>query len=297
MDKVKEFTSDRSELFRATLGFDFIFLKTGDGSKVPFCIEINGEDSGLMAVSSIPESELSESEREKVQIRMVHTKERLELSAYAESLDPVTQTTERSEAWARARSVPGFVHAFHNPPYIREIVASKKLQQDFIPPENRPRLYQKDDSPLSRTGFWICKPLSGRKGKGIKIFSNEEFKTRFLADGMTEGYIAQELLRASGADLAPSGYENNPAAMRFLMDIIYYTDKSIEEVFSFAYQRISVHDPDTLAAASVLEDACIVNIARGASAAAASDREMMLAHEVALKIIQNIAEGYQKESL
>jgi len=278
-----------SELFRATLGFDFIFSYL-NGCKTPLCIEINGDDSGLMAVESIPMGDITEDERGRVRTRMIHTEERLALSAYAESLDPVSQSEARKEAWAKARSVPGFVHAFRNPPFIREIASKdKRLQQDFIPPANRPRFFRDGESPLSSTGFWICKPISGRKGKGIKILSNEEFASSFLENHLRDGYIAQELIKASGADRALSDMKENPAALRLLIDFIYFEDNSIEEVFAFAYQRVSPLSVKEQSATSFKEKLHVVNFATGAKAAAASESEFKAAHKVALKVIDNIA--------
>lgn len=287
--------ANAGELFRATLGFDFIFSCV-DGEKIPLCIEINGEDTGLKAVENIPKGDLTEEERERVKIRMTHTEERIKLSAYAESLNIAGKSEDRKEAWARARNVHGFVHAFRNPAYIREIAGKdKKLQQNFIPPDNRPRAYQEGGSPVSRSGFWICKPIAGRKGQGIKIVSNEDFEDSFIKKGLENGYIAQELIRACGAEKALINMKENPAALRLLMDFIYFEDDNIEEVFTFAYQRVSQFSINEQIASSVsLEEIYVVNFARGAKAAVASETEFLLAHAVAIKIIHNIAAHIRK---
>jgi hypothetical protein len=292
LDSAREIKEEKNmgELFRATLGFDFIFSSI-DGNKIPLCIEINGEDTGLKAVENIPEGDLAEDERERVRIRMTHTKERIKLSAYAESLDLGSQSEDRKEAWAKARNVHGFVYAFQNPAYIREIAGKdKKLQQDLIPSANRPLAYQEGKSPISRSGFWICKPIAGRKGQGIRIVSNEDFEDSFIKKGLNNKYIAQELVKACGAEKALPSMKENPAALRLLIDFVYFKDNSVKEVFTFAYQRISQFSVKERATLSTsLEEIYVVNFARGAKAAAASEFEFQSAHAVALKIIHNIA--------
>jgi hypothetical protein len=282
------------ELFRATIGFDFIFSNI-NGDKVPLCIEINGDGSGLKGVENIPEKDLTKEEREKVRVRMTHTEERLKLSAYAESLDPITQSEDIKEAWAKARSVPGFVHAFRNPKYISDMASKNKgLQQDLIPLENRPRTYREGESPISRTGFWICKPVAGRKGQGIKIVPNEEFEEYFIKGNLNESFIAQELIEACGADKALQSMKENPASMRLLMDFIYFENDRVEEIFTFAYQRISpLSAKEQTTTSHSLEEIYVVNFARGAKAAVASEFEFASAHAVALKIIQNIAKHFK----
>jgi len=283
---------DDSEVFRATIGLDFIF-SNANNHKIPLCIEINGADTGLKAVETISMNEISNDERERVRIRMMHTKERIKLSAYAESLDPVAQAAEKKQAWAKARSAPGFIHAFVNPCHVQKIVENKRLQQAFIPIENRPRIFQEGNSPISQTGFWICKPITGRKGRGIQILSNKEFEQSFLRTGV-QSVIAQEFIQAHGADRASQGMQDNPASMRLLIDFIYFENDTIKEIFTFAYQRVSPHMPKVAMTESELEKVYVVNFARGAKAAAVSKNEFGLAHKVALKIIRNIAESFAK---
>ena len=275
--------NEQTELFRATLGFDFIFSESETGKQI-FCIEINGADTGLKAVLEIPAGEITEADRAMVAKRMTHTKERLELSAIAEALDPVTQAEERKTAWANARSVPGFVHAFINPPFISDIVSKdKNAQQQFIPQIYQPKSCQ--GNPRSSTGYWIIKPIDGRKGRGISIVSNDEFKTAFANTDIRKTHLVQELIQACGADNAPQEMENNPASLRLLMDFIYHEDDSIEEVFAFAYQRVSTKSLD----GDSMEDTYIVNYARGAKAVTASQEEFDMAHAVAVCIIRSLA--------
>ncbi len=271
------------ELFNATLGFDIIFYEK-DGAKYPVCVEINGQESAL----AIPEDKIDSLLKEKVQMRMLHTPERIERSRYAESLDPTTQGEEIKRAWAHARSAPAFIHAFQNPDFLKEAIRSKESQEKFIPIEHRPRFYHKENDSISSTGFWVCKPKIGRKGKDIRIFTNKQFQIEFLETELKETYIAQEFISALGADNASNEMKSNPASMRFLMDFKYMENDSIDEVFTFAYQRVSAHSINESNAAISLEDIHVVNIARGAIAFSVSETEFKLGHDLALKIIRNI---------
>src|SRR3989344_4779229 len=51
------------ELFRATLGFDFVFTRDEQGNLRCFCIEINGHDTGVNGVEDIPKGQISEEVR------------------------------------------------------------------------------------------------------------------------------------------------------------------------------------------------------------------------------------------
>ncbi len=226
-------------MFRATLGFNFIFAII-DGAKIPFCIEINGEDTGLKRVEKIPAGDLTTGELIRVKNRMIHTSERLELFKYAESISRETRLSDSKEAWVKARAAHGFVHAFYNTDFINEITDNKILQQEFIPKTNCPRQYKEDGFNISFTGFWICKPVSGRKGRGIKIISNSEFED-FIKTENSEGlYLAQEFVKVCGDDKYVANMKNNSASLRLLMDFVYFEDRSIEEVFTFSYQRIFI---------------------------------------------------------
>ncbi len=44
---------ESQELFRASIGFDFIFVKDDLGRKMPLCIELNGQDTGVFGYTEL----------------------------------------------------------------------------------------------------------------------------------------------------------------------------------------------------------------------------------------------------
>jgi len=142
-----------SRLFRATIGFDFLFARDADKTKHIFCLELNGENS-YIPVNEIEGWNVDKATRERVQTRMIYNPERIRRSQYAKSLGSDISLEIRKKARARAKAVYVFENAIRNEPYIKNLVNSKKAHQSFIPSQYRPRAYVHGESPLSSTGFW-----------------------------------------------------------------------------------------------------------------------------------------------
>ena len=51
-------SKESPELFRASLGFDFVFAKDKSGELHPYCVEINGHDTGVTGVQDVPSEQL-----------------------------------------------------------------------------------------------------------------------------------------------------------------------------------------------------------------------------------------------
>ena len=278
-------------LFRATIGFDFIFTKDGDGNRRILCLELNGEDS-YIAVDEIENWDLDEATRERARKRMVYNPERVRRAKYAESLGPDVSPEIRKQAWAHTREVYVFENAIRNEPYIKNLVNSKKEQASIIPFRYRPRTYAHGEFPVSSTGFWICKPSGGQRGKGIHILTNDAFAEKFIGTELEETHTAQELITALGADKAPEDIKDHPAVLRLVMDIEYFEDDTIKELFTYANQSISPYSAKDAITDHSMEDVYVITVAeRNAKAVTVSEQEFRMAHEAGVEIIRNIAKN------
>ena len=296
------------ELFRASLGFDFIFVEDADGVKQPYCIEINGSDTGVKGVQDIPKGDIPEMTRLFASIRSREDSEfvrknhlggdiltDLGTGDFPVSSDEVKKSIGEFVKASLAKHQM-FSHAIENPHEIDIVTKDKRVQRDYIPEQYRPRAYRKGESTVSSTGYWICKPAFGVGGNGIFIVTSEEL-ARVTADPTqaeaVAQYAIQECLDAVGADRAAPGMEQNPASLRLLMDFVYREDGTIETLYETAYQRVSQFGTDHPRMLHSKEEVRIVNKNRGALSAAASPRESELAHKAATEIIHALATDLQ----
>ena len=293
------------ELFRASLGFDFIFSIDESGEKQCYCIEFNGADSGISGVQSIPKEQISNTRKILADIRNTRTRDRHEyidkardiLSDIDTGIFSVTDDARGKIDEFLKRSIRKrklLVHSETNPDFFEDIANDKILQDAYIPESNKPRLYVEGATTKSKSGYWICKPRIGRVGEGILIVSNKQFEEQVVSNAIfQEHYIAQEFIQASGADKAPTDDFEKPAAMRLLIDFRYLENDTIEPIFEIGYQRISPL-PSTMLK-HLRESSNVVNKARGATSANATDEELALARPIAYAIIQNLASAYRNE--
>lgn len=297
------------ELFSASLGFDFVFSKDEQGKLHGYCIEINGDNSGLSGVEDIPEDQIDPQHKLLSKVRNHRNSEYWRKAGLADGAlqDLQTGFFDASEEAKKEihsyiekslRKQQFFVHAYKNPPFVAAITRDKRTQENFIPPESMPRVYHEGESPLSSTGQWICKPIHGIQGDGIYVLDNEKFKREFLGgpfvDIFAKEYIAQEFIRSEGAQRAPNALKGHAASMRLLLDFKYAQNDTIEIVFKAAYQRVSPYPSEGLRANTFPQDAFVTNRARGAKSVAASGEEVSIASAIAEKIIHNIARGYRR---
>ena len=284
------------ELFRGTLAFDFIFSRDENGVKHPFCVEINGHAAGgPKEIEDIKKIEDDKNRQIVTRLRFLNTPE------YHEHMRSIKNDPDISEDERRSRILEldraPKKHAFANPPYIAEVTNDKEKQQQFIPPENKPREYRVGESPISSTGLWVCKPRHGEMGEGILILDNKEFQE--WSRNMNEDFVVQEFIYASPPDNAPEGMADHIGSMRLHLDFQYLQNGKIKLVYMIAFQRVALSQPtDPLQMTNHLdrEKAFIINAARGEEIAPASDEEKRLALPIAEQIIHNLATRY-RESL
>lgn len=291
------------ELFKATLGFDFIFNHAPSGELRCFCIEINGQDTGVKGVEDIPKGEIDETHKVLANIRATTNPEmarryKIGNEILADLHDKIFQPSDEAvgkiyEYLKKSmRAQPTFKHAHHNPDFIEEITRDKRLQEEYVPPEFWPRTWHAGESTNSSTGWWVLKPYWSRGGDGVRIASNKNLAEIVSSEteDVLERYVVQEFVESDGLSVRAQ-------AMRLLMDFQYLSDGTVVPTFITAYQRIAPYAPTdwvTKEGKKVTnEDAFIVNRARGATSAAASEEEVALAKVVAEKIIHSIAEGYK----
>lgn len=305
IDKLKDVESP--ELFRATIGFDFVFAPDKTGKKRCYCVELNGQESGTWGVAEI---EGVDNLRKVMTLsRNAFNPGRQQLRVAIERIRGTLSEAERSKKSLKntflnmmeedKQKMPLVAHAFVNPPEIETVAEDKALHSQVIPPEYRLRTYVEGESAEAGSGYWMIKPRAGRRGDSIRVVTNAEFASILAGDDILLSHddllrfnVAQEYVRAQGADLAPRGYEGNPASMRLLVDFRVLEDGTIHIVHEDGYQRVGPLPSRQYSPADT--SMSVVNKARGAKAVDMSKKEFDMAHEAALKIINNIAGYYEK---
>ena len=300
-------SAEDSELFRATLGFDFVFMRENGRLKC-YCIEFNGHNSGLKGVTELPKEEVEPSHRTIATLRSAHGKksvkayERLR-NYYAKGqfknrphLSLIANALERN-----LKSIGISDLGYSNPDFLQKIASNKKLQIPYIPEKNAPRYWKLGESTQSKSGYWALKKVIGSQGNDVLMLSNEELENEvdIIGEDVQEGTIVvQELINSNGTQLAQGGQKNKAACMRLHMDFRYLKDGSIVSDFRTAYQRIAPYARDQVrdnhGRELSNEDLLVVNKSRGADSVSASPMEIKMAREVAEKIIHNIANEHIK---
>lgn len=285
--------NESNEKFRATLGFDFVFSLNEMGELHCWCIEINGEETGIHGAQDIPDAQLSKNQKAFLAVRM-HTNEGVSRKYHlangiirdysAGDFDAISKEDLVKYIKKSLRTVKNFKHANTNPEEVEALESDKGRLHEVVPRENLPREFHKGDTPVSSTGAWILKPLNGRGGQGILVMSSENLSA-FVADGtydeiLQTNFLVQELLDDYHIQM-----DGRRRSMRYLVDFRYMEDGSIQKDFAFGYNRVSPRsykDPPG-------KDKVIVSKNYGASSEAATKKELALAQETADAIIHNIA--------
>lgn len=306
-DKLKDVESP--EVFHASIGFDFVFARGKDGRKRCYCIELNGQETGTMGVEEIPDVQSFRALMSRIRNRINPERDRLQASinALRETLrSPDFNISEETRVrvsgkWnEHLRANPTFLHAYVNPPEIEELAEDKGRLPEVVPTELLPRIYKAGESTRSQHGFWVLKPRHGRGGDGVQIVTDATFKEFLHGEGtpahersiFASQWIAQEYVRALGADDASIRERGNPASLRLQVDFRYLSDGTIHIVGEECYQRVGPMSARLASPTDTLVH--VVNKAKGATSADASDDEYALAQAAATKIMHNICAYYQK---
>lgn len=306
-------SKEAREVFRASLGFDFIFTRLPDGTKNPVCIEINGEDSGIKGVQELDDTTVNTTAKLISKIRgsvSPELKKKHNIGKQLiESMDEGTFQASSPEVEQKIHnhirrvidSEPLFSHAFQNPTMLEAVAGNKRFQSTYIPVDNRAQMYDPKKYTNSKSDKWIIKPNTGRGGQGIRIVDTAElpgiFKEwREKSEGIDidSFFTIQEFIVPEGADLAPENEKNHPASMRLLMDFVYLADGTIQKGYEMAYQRVSSYPSDGVRAVHKPDDVYVVNKSRGARSVPASPEETESGRQVAYQIIRNLGSAYQK---
>ena len=230
------------ELFRASLGFDFVFGLDKDGHKKAYCIEINGHDSGISGVADIPDDQISKTKKKAAAQRDFRNPEwerrsNIHNEILQSMYDGTFQVSDpelmddivNKYLGPSVDKITIFPHAFQNPGWLQDVTQYKALQANFIPTGMRPRQFGESDLVTHPPEYWIVKSNRGRGGQNIHIYTNAAFQDVYVdADKKTqERYVAQEFISPLGADNAPNERRGNPASLRVLVDfVILKTEQS-----------------------------------------------------------------------
>lgn len=307
---IKHESREGNELFRATLGFDFIFVRDEFGNKHPMCVELNGSSTGIFGMEDIPDEDIDKTQKIVSRIRSQYDQDFMHKQRVAreiandmdEGTFPVSEPVSELIYDLLKRSLKKgklIKHSLRNPPFIEQIARSKRFQETYVPKEMQPRVWHEGDSPESSTGYWVCKPNTNKRGEGIRILSNEDFLTMFVRNKevMHSLFTVQEFHTPSGAENAGPEDRNNPSSLRLLIDFQYLDDGTIKPLFKAGYQRVSTYPPGPTTYPDTAQEVFIVNKSTGAKSVAASDHEMLLASQAAERIIRNIGEAYRDDAI
>lgn len=295
------------ELFRATLGFDFLFTRNEDGSLHCYCIEINGHDTGIKGVEDVPQEQIG---KQYQMLAGIRAKENPEMSRRYDianavlrdmrsgTFQPTPEAREKIIGYMKKslRAAPTAAHAYHNPDFIEDITRDKRLQERYIPLEYAVHTWHSGVSPVSSTGRWVLKRFDSRGGDDVHVLTNREFdelieneEEPFLEDE----YVVQEFLPPGGAEMLPGSVGKRATSMRLLMDFRVLDDGSILTDYSTAYQRVSPHEADDARFSDTRK--YVVNRAKGASSAGVSPAELELGRKAAEAIIRTITAAYERQ--
>jgi hypothetical protein len=321
---------ENPELFRASIGFDFIFIQGEDGRRHIRCVEFNGDNSGIAGVQSLPSGAISKQQRyfAASRNRGSHALEEshIQFDTLNEALVEAMgrrDTTEINdlqhkigEHIKKHKTIPMFEYAYKNPPFLNQLASNKTLQQAVVPPYLYP-LTARTRSDLAPNKRWVVKPSDSVRGEGIYIMTTQQIQNVLLLmekeelspeDFFRDNSI-QEMEMALGAEGAQDDLKNHPACLRLLVDFRYMHDGTIQLDNMAGYQRVSKYAPDQLGNRGFLpnkqfvmhpislEDIYVVNHSRGASSVAMTDTERDGALAAAKEIIENLAKEYKRSQI
>lgn len=302
-NKTKE-REKNPELFRASIGFDFIFYKDKEGVKRIKCLELNGENTGIFGVDAIEKGKLDKLHRILARIRtQYHPKvlrfnqiiremrenQKFEWYPYDKQHHPrVYDYTLNAK-----RNIKTIQYSYKAPPVLEMMFKDKTFLPDIIPAEYRirqlsiqelsakPFEFPKD---ISGVDNWILKPANGSLGEGVKLVPSSQFlrvmnSSRNFAETFINGiYVAQEYVKSNGAD---NSNGEKMQSMRLLWDVRVFEDGKFEIDFESGYQRVSNN--------------YVVNKAQGAKSVSLSEAELAIGREAAEAILRRVVEVYRTE--
>ncbi|OGG58085.1 hypothetical protein A2765_06260 [Candidatus Kaiserbacteria bacterium RIFCSPHIGHO2_01_FULL_56_24] len=262
------------ELFKGSLGFDFIFFRDAEGVKHIRCVEINGEHSGISGIQDIPRT--SHTYLEKIfatsrsrlspefqavieqepqpEFQIPTPQERLHegrevISRFVAALD--TADTKHEE---RIRNTKMYVESNANPLFIEEISRDKSKQNAYIPSDIAPKIAH-NLADMSTNTRWMIKPNGGMQGNDIYLTDAKQIskivkmmeKDNVDSKELFSENVIQEFIEPLGADNAPARLSNHPASLRLLVDFRYTASGDIEPMYIAGYQRVSPYSTEGVA--------------------------------------------------
>lgn len=289
------------ERFKASMSFDFVFgLK--DGKRHPYCIEFNGDDSGIGGAQKVPDldptirimagirdhRDIYGMTKNRKAVGILNDIASGDFSVSAINKKPLVDFL-LNEYKRKIKLLP---NAITNEKWLQTIANNKAIQGHFIPEANRPReLTREDEQHISSTGYWVVKPTYGLAGRGIKVFTNEEIDQVITENPKiwTE-YVIQEYIESTGAAAAGENKADRAASLRLLIDFRYLENDEVDIVYSFAYQRVGKEPINVTSDGASRETSTIINLTTGAEAHKATKEETDAALAVAKDIIKNLAD-------
>ncbi|MBM3261670.1 hypothetical protein FJY93_04620, partial [Candidatus Kaiserbacteria bacterium] len=174
------------EMFRASLGFDFIFTTDEKGVLHCVCIEINGHDSGVVGVQEIPKGQIDTMHKTVAGIRATEHPEMARkfkianevlTDIHSKEFTPSPEGLKKIHGYMKKslKTQPTFSFAYQNPDFIEDMTRDKRIQERYIPEEYRPRTWHPGDNPSSPTGAWVVKYYDSRGGDDVHVVPNEHF--------------------------------------------------------------------------------------------------------------------------
>lgn len=294
-----EHESNPEKIFRASMGFDFIFNQNGSKRSIK-CIEINGDDTGIYGISKITPANIDKSLRLIARIRAHNTPEVhfsnmkiLKIYQLLENRNSTLSDTEkcvlRLEAYYLSKSRL-FSNAYKNPNFINIITSCKENQPKVIPSRYKLRTFAPGRDYHPESNIWIIKPNKGSRGDGIFFLENDDVNIHYQNLSKNR-YVIQEFIYPSGADNAPQELSGNAASMRYLIDYVCESGR-ITKTFEAAYMRVAPTSGSTNILSEDFRDSYIVNLARKAIPIPASVKELDMARQAASSILSVINSRY-----
>ncbi len=313
-------SKEKQELFRATVGFDFVFDKSGK----PHYVEINGNDSGIEGMLNLAEDdEIDNMQKISARIRSRRT------SGVQKIINEYNKTNKRDGEKideqdahlakdqkiklaflsAKAQEAALFKNANVNPQVLEEMLSDKSKHSQFIPEEYSVKTFDIYGK-FNPEKMYIIKNSIGSGGKGISITKGQEI-LKIKPISSDNPLIVQEFIEPDEADNGPNGH---PASLRLLVDFRYTKQKGVEPMFVTGYQRVSPYSVDEIGrrkdahkARTILnklkgggdkitpKDVYVVNKVRGAKSYPMSERELAKVKPITMQILNNLSKFVVKE--
>ncbi len=297
----EEESMENKELFRATVGFDFVFDKNG----TPYCVEINGNNSGIEGMRNLKDKHMDSTMRIMANIRANrNNKSRGAIKTYNNALgdahkDTYGNITKKSDiinlSFLRtAIKEPIFKNANKNHQILQEILDNKSLQTEFIPKQGRPKYYSMYEiATLEDNKLYIVKKNDSARGKGVHILYGWQIKDKADTTRI-ENILIQDFIEPADAENGPP---DHPASLRLLIDFRVTEKNGVEPMYITGYQRVSEYTSDNIDAdIASRDDVYIINKSTGADSYTMSENELKAIMPLALGVLNNLTD-YMKHNL